>query len=787
MLFSQTRVPNFGFVAADPNAKLDPDVMITGSFNLMFRGETELESCAGFGFADYGGVLNTGGDQSQILGRGWATIGDDIGEGSGNVVEFIGNTLWFVGSGLIRVWVPGVTAVPVSLGNSPSNNFLAQVAPLNNAKNGFLSPFIMGLQAQSAPAVLTAGAAGVMNGKHSVQLTWLRDATGAESLPSPPALSVNVTNQKVIIQFPASTNPVFDRDKWRIYATEGGFGDTGPFLLFTEVPERRVSDESGTGYNIETGTFDVFTRNPTVTGYFTSEMIGKRLRFFDGVPTLLHTATITGVTTNTFVVKGVTYGDKVTFTPAYSGNLTSPAHNWNIDAFVSPATRAIEFEWLKNDLLAQQPPVDFFPPNTTAKFIAAIGNVMVLIGTEDGNGIAVSVPNFPEAFPPDFRFRLPEPPVGVLSRPQDGFFYILCENSIHELRFAGFTDGSLPVTGSPTRAPLVPRTVSDLIGAAQQKAATQVGRSLYFFTKSKSPARILPDGTVDDSFGDRVELAMKAWDASKVVVTYDERKNFIMYSHVDTHFMYYPTYNVWTPPMLDDELASNADTDAADMTSGFTLNGVIHVSYYKSESNNTVDTNGTTTITGVFLARDVGKIIIIPGAGTAGGTYTGRIVSVAVDFLSAVVEVAPPTNVTNANATIKGFSMYTFDRDKSNTEYDKGTHFKVRFSFSDYGVGTNPKTVTRVRVGGKLQVLTNHFFDFFRDYNGVVPMGAQRQFQAFGSVPGEEENHIYPIVDCNNGEAQLLSVEFDGTGNRAKIHYIEVSGEVSSIDANFNA
>lgn len=786
-LWSETRVPSFGFIAADPNARLDPNVMIRGSFNLFFRGEAELETVAGFKLTAYGGgAPNNGGDVSQLLGDGWATIGDDLGEGSGNILTFIGKTLWFTGSGEITVWQPGVTATPVGLGNQASNNFLAQVCPLNNTKNGYLSPFLVGLEPQALPAVLTAGAAGVMNGKHSVQLTWVRDATRAESNPSTPALSVTLTNQKLIIQFPASTNPVFDRDRWRVYATEGGFGDTGPFLLFTEVPERRVSDESGAGYAVEDiggGVFTRFRRNLVVTGYFTSEMVGKRLRFFDATPTLLHTATITSVTVNTFVVNGVTYGDAVIFTPAHSGTLTNTTHNWNIDAFVSPATRAIEFEYLKNDLLAIQPPTDFFPPATKAKFIGALGNVIVLVGTEDGNGIAVSVPNFPEAFPPKFRFNLPEPPVGVLSRPQDGFFYVLCENSIHEMRYAGFTTDE--VVSSATDAPLVLREVSDLIGVSNQRAACQFGKSIYFFTKSKSPARILPNGVVDNKFGDRVQLDMRTWDAKKVVVTYDEQTNYVMYSHLHQMFMYYPSFDFWTPPTITDELS--VDSPEGDFVSGFTMGGLIHASFFDVEINNTVDTTvSSTTITGAFSQKNTGKKISILGAGPSGGTLNATIISVAINLLSAVISVAASTAVTNASATISGFSMYSWDRDINNVDIDQGTHFRVQFAFSDYGMGTRPKTVYRARVGAKLQVGTIHHFDFYRDYNSITTMGAQRDFTAIGAMGGVEENHIQPIVDCNNGEAQVLSVRFDGTGNRAKIHYIEVSGEASGIDANYN-
>ena len=39
MLFSETRIPNFGYIAADPNARLDPNVMIRGSYNFFYRGD----------------------------------------------------------------------------------------------------------------------------------------------------------------------------------------------------------------------------------------------------------------------------------------------------------------------------------------------------------------------------------------------------------------------------------------------------------------------------------------------------------------------------------------------------------------------------------------------------------------------------------------------------------------------------------------------------------------------------------------------------------------------------
>lgn len=776
--FKDVHIPKLGFTSADPTTSIPKDSLITGSQNLMYRGVDELETVGGFRRVTYGGIGNRGGDISQIVGSGWAAIGDTLDEGAGNIVEFVGRSLWFTGVGDITVFMPGITAAPQALGNSPSQNFIPQVVALNDAKNGYTVPFQVGLLDQlTAPTLIVSPTPllSKLNGTYSVQLTWFRDATGGESLPSPPSNVVQFSNQTGILKFPLSTNAPNPRDRWRVFCTASGFGAIGGYFFLREVPERRVNLEDGNGYAVENsgGGFNVFRRNPTVTGFFSSEQIGKRLVILNSVSSVLHVATITAVTTNTFAVKGVTYGDKVIFTPAYSGALTNTTDIWSLDSVITdPFGRELQLEWFDNELIPVSPPIDAFPPSTTATFIGALSNVMILIGTEEGNGIAVSSPNFPEAYPPDFRQNLPETPVGVLSRPQDRFLYVLCQNSIHELAWTGAVSGS----------PIAPRAVSNQIGAAHQRCACFAGNDIYLFTSTKKPARILFNGIIDVNFGDRVKAITETWIARKTSVSFDEGKNYVCYTNGTTMLLYYPGYDYWAPPTFLSEIENNG-RPKGDIVSAFTLGGIIHTSVFTPSRTETVSASPGITVTtgaGELTASDVNVTISIPGAGVAGATYLGQIQTVDGGGGSFTVLPAISTSVSSVTATLGGFGLSTFDRDTDNVDLAFISIWKARFAFSDYGQELLPKTLTRSVVGMKSSD-TTHTLRFFRNYKLSAQMGTDKTFTAL-SPTGD---HINNIVDLNHGEGQIISTELSGNSSRAKIYFVQVEGTTSGIRANF--
>lgn len=778
-MFNELRVPEFGYTSADPKLELPKNALITGSVNVMFGGEKELESARGWTRTSYGGVTNRGGDISMILGKGWATIGNELGEGSGNIIEFVGRSLWYTGTGDITVWMPGITATPQALGNSPSQNNIPQISVLNPTHTGYDPPVQVGLLAQTeapillVPSVPSPGFQGKMTGTFAVELTWLRSSTGGESLPSDPSNVVSVANQTVVVKFPTPSNAVLPRDKWRVYGTPAGFGATGPFLFFMEVYERRISSETGTGYivtdTVTPTTFNVFKRNPLVVGWFSTEQIGKRLVIYDGGGIPLHVANITGVIDTTTTIKGVTYGSAVTFSPAYSGGLTNTTHAWGIDTgdVGDGGGRELEMEWSDNELLPIQPPTDFFPPGTTASFVAALSNIVCLIGTDDGVGIAVSVPNFPEAFPPDFRLNLPEVPNGVLARPKDGYFIVTCENSIHEVRWTGAVDGP----------PVALRQVTDLVGAAGQRASCQAGNDLYLFTKGKKPARILADGRIDTTFGDRVQADFESWDSSKVFVVFDEKKSYIAYGYFDKMLLYYPNYDTWAAPIDKSSFEATA-TFGGFMYSAFTLSGIIHTSVFDSRLLTNISiglgSNNPTGTLSLFAPEDVGKVISIPTAGS-GGSALVAVITTFINSNSILISTTAVNPATSVTATISGFDMYTFDRDQNGTLLTGKSTWIARYAFSDYGVGLNPKTVTRARVGIKSHIGFTYQLSFRADYDLSTSLGPTRTFVASAG------NFLSAVVDCNNGEAELLSVQLRGVGAGDKLFFIEVTGDDSAI------
>jgi hypothetical protein len=231
-------------------------------------------------------------------------------------------------------------------------------------------------------------------------------------------------------------------------------------------------------------------------------------------------------------------------------------------------SRVLEVEYYDNDLLPLKPENDFFPAEA-CDFVEKLGNYTLLIGTHKGLGIWPSIANNPEAFSPlDVQF-LPEPVIGVL-KPQDGYLWILCRNSIHIVMLAGSGDG----------ATIFIRPVYQKKGVKISTAAVTIGDELYFMSSGGMPCRITADGEYDDNFSLPVRGYFNSWNMAQVVCCYDENANVILYAHAGEVMLYHIDYNKWSPPIVNVDLASPV---AGNIKSGFTQEGQA-ILIYKSGS-----------------------------------------------------------------------------------------------------------------------------------------------------------------------------------------------------------
>lgn len=625
------------------------------------------------------GQANVGGTQVTSFGDNFST------HTHGSVVLYIGKSAFFIGgTGDVRVQDPANPNSTVSIGTMSS---LLQIAVLVGST--YQTAVQAGLSAPDAPVLAgmtpTAGFTGKNTGTFSAEITKFRSSTGAESNPSVPSNIVAVTAQSIAIQIPGP--PTDGTDQWFVYVTPNGFADTGPFLFLLTINEVDLTD---TGHGTMGAASTTWTR---VSGHtLTAADVGKQI-------------VVTGGPTTTIASVNVIAQTAVLADPSV-GAVTNVVTTFN--AFANGMVRAVGIEWSDGELIiSQEPPIDHFPPPSGTQ-CAAIGNIMNVGGCCGGVGWACSDPGQAEAYNPDNVSFLSEPLLFCIGRPQDGFIYLICANSISAAVYTGAINGP----------PVMVRQVWDRVGCAGFSAAGIYGKVLYLFTNGNKIARTGPDGNLDYKFSEEMSDDISGWDASAVSVSYDDNLQAMCFIHGQQVLCWHIEQGRWSIQNLAAVTGSGNPTGT--ITGAYTQAGRMYLLAHESSNynlykfnaagsgkaawfwttswqNGSVGHNIKTTkkllldysaaesrsLTGSMLASsttftrvsgtalvagDVNKQIIVTGAGDDGADLTTTIFSVNTGAQTAVLVLAASTPVTAASATINPMiagSVYNFNNGTS--------------------------------------------------------------------------------------------------------------------------
>lgn len=484
--------------------------VISPAFNFLYNQIGQLETFRGCTAS----LTNIGGPLVLLTGTTFTTMA------TGNAIIYTGKSLWFIGTGTVKTQNPSNLSAMVTIGSASS---ILQLAVLSGST--YQTAVQAGLSAPEAPTIagrttLGVGFIGKNTGVYSIELTKVRSTTGAESNASLPSNVITVTSQSIRVEFPAA--PTDGTDTWYIYVTAAGFGPTGPYLFLQSVLESELT-VTGTGtINIGTST-TTWTR---VAGHtLTAADVGKQI--------VIVGAGVAGATLTTIVSTVNTGAQTLTFATPASTSVVAAVTTLN--AYLDGVPRAIEIEWSDNELiLSQKPPLDNDPP-PSGSHVFALGNVMCVAGCYNGIGLACSKPGQPEAFPVDNVSFLPEPVVNVVGRPQDGFVYLICANSIHAAVYTGAIDGP----------PVIVRTLWDRVGCAGFASAAVYGNQLYVITNGKKFARTGPDGNVDYTFSQRVASQLASWTPGTAVTGYDDNRRGFAFVQDQQIYFYHIDLDRW--------------------------------------------------------------------------------------------------------------------------------------------------------------------------------------------------------------------------------------------------
>lgn len=633
-----------------PELKAPQGTLAPGSRNFLTFGQGHMKPFLG---------LNPTGNGARCLFQvknTYGGLGDSGGNAAGSLFSHIASTLGFIGNGQVSI---SGTDIPGATASSTLKLLLSRNGSYTDPLSG---PYAAGLSAPSAPvvAVLDApgvGFAGLLEGAYSIVLVRVRSTTGAISVRSLTSAVIVAAKQTVRVTFPSAST---GQDYWLIYATQAGFGGIGPHYRLIINGNLQVSEAT--------------------------------------------------------VAAGIVDG----------------------------VARSLELEWQTGDLVQEEAPIDDYPPPAGTHAFAlenvwAVGGcysdaTALPLSSSPGTCIAVSLKNRPESYKPTDLLYLPEQILSVLQRPSESYVYIGCRNSIHAVQYTGSADGpALTIT-----------TIWSETGIANQHGWCQINGIIFAFTAKGKLVTIGAMGQPDDSFAKEIREDIKGWDPATTVVGHDPDSQSLIVSNGITAFALNMQENSWSAPI---NLASfQTGNSLSCVTAGGSLklaldNAGTHSLYtwnvgagsdcsaisqweegpdgpkslraYKdkfySDNTNTVFisihgnlrktavddatiTTGTNILdsnTALFTADDVGKYVLVFGAGAAGGPLLAKIQGFT-STTRVTLDQNAGTTVANAYATIARYIYQRVPRVAANTfrpkrwlvrdleEFAVGIHFRAQ-------------------------------------------------------------------------------------------------------------
>lgn len=208
--------------------------------------------------------------------------------------------------------------------------------------------------------------------------------------------------------------------------------------------------------------------------------------------------------------------------------------------------RSYEFEFSDAELVGKPlAPIDSFPP-PQAIFGGVLNDVTFVDGAygdlvdgvsagSPGSAISISLPLFPEEYPPDFILFPPEEPTALIG-VMDGYHLRFGKRSLCAITYTG---------GTP---PLSIQTLWSNTGiTSPNNACIAGGKRLYCY--SDGPIRMGEDGQPDSSFAIEVSDRFIGWTQANEVTGWDEKHKYVCYMHGAIIHPYHEPSDSWCSPL----------------------------------------------------------------------------------------------------------------------------------------------------------------------------------------------------------------------------------------------
>ncbi|MEQ1923800.1 MAG: hypothetical protein ABL952_14945, partial [Pyrinomonadaceae bacterium] len=369
---------------------------------------------------------------------------------------------------------------------------------------------------------------------------------------------------------------------------EADFDNVGGYITVTEadhgyytgIPGRYTTTTTlPTGLSLATDYFlyviDENTYRPCTS--YANAVAGIGIAFTDdgtGDHTFTPNVSVPAGTT----VESVDSDSQITLSGNVTVNHGANPRRGRFTAYVNEIERAVSLNWTESDLAGEAAEIswiyDFPPPTCSHAFqlenrlgVAAYADATAdTSASNPGTALVFSLSNQLESFDIRFPLYLPEAVVDILGRGVDSYKFIGCRNGIYAVQYI---NAEIPATLSV----ILPNE-----GIANGNNWCVGRRGLYIMTARGKLVRIGEGGVVDDTFYDKIRLAIKDYEQEDTVLSAETRIGALVLSNGATSWIFDEQTGKWSTETYLDEWnwfdgVQQVETNTVVAAAGITSNG----------------------------------------------------------------------------------------------------------------------------------------------------------------------------------------------------------------------
>lgn len=252
-------------------------------------------------------------------------------------------------------------------------------------------------------------------------------------------------------------------------------------------------------------------------------------------------------------VESVDSDSQITLSNNVTVNHGANPRRGRLTAYVNETERCVSLNWTESDLAGEAAEIswiyDFPPPTCSHAFqlenrlgVATYADATAdTSSTNPGTALLFSLSNELESFDIRFPLYLPEAVVDILGRGVDSYKFIGCRNGVYAVQYINAD---------------IPATISVILpneGIENGNNWCVGRRGLYIMTARGKLVKVGEGGAIDDTFYDKIRLAIRDWEQADTVLAAETRSGGLTVSNGSTTYYYDEQTEKWSTELPLDE------------------------------------------------------------------------------------------------------------------------------------------------------------------------------------------------------------------------------------------